>query len=311
MIAAWSTGRGSEGRNTFVMRKGTRVSSEVIVDTSRGKVCGIVEEGVACFLGIPYAAAPVGLNRFRAPIAPAAWDGVLPAKTYGPTPPKPAYPAPFNELLRDPIVPGEGCLNLNVWTPDPGALGLPVMVWIHGGAFLYGSSAVTEYDGATFARDGVVCVTINYRLGVEGFADLPGAPANRGLLDQIAALEWVQENIDRFGGDPGKVTIFGESAGGMSVTTLLSLRRGRDLFHRAIAQAALGTSRSPPPMPRSSSTSSPAGWRSRRPLMALPPSHQKRSSPYRPRSRTRSTPHLTQTVGVRPRSRPVACPSFR
>jgi para-nitrobenzyl esterase len=222
------------------MRKDARVSSEVIIGTSRGKVCGIVEEGVARFLGIPYAAAPVGLNRFRAPIAPAAWDGVLPARAYGPTPPKPVYPPPLNELLRDPIVPGEGWLNLNVWTPDPGALGLPVMVWIHGGAFLYGSSAVTKYNGATFARDGVVCVTINYRLGVEGFADLPGAPANRGLLDQIAALEWVQENIARFGGDPGKVTIFGQSAGGISVTTLLSLRRGRDLFHRAIAQSGAG-----------------------------------------------------------------------
>jgi para-nitrobenzyl esterase len=165
---------------------------------------------------------------------------VRPAKTYGPTPPKPGYPPPFNELLSDPIVPGEGCLNLNVWTPDPGACGLPVMVWIHGGAFLNGSSTVTKYNGTTFARDGVVCVTINYRLGVEGFADLPGAPANRGLLDQIAALEWVQENITRFGGDPSKVTLFGESAGGMSVTTLLSLTRARGLFHRAIAQSGAG-----------------------------------------------------------------------
>ena len=214
--------------------------NEVIVDTRHGKVGGTVEKGVARFLGIPYAAAPFGPNRFRAPVTPSTWDGVLPAKAYGPTPPKPVSPKPFSELLRDPIVPGEGCLNLNVWTPDPGACGLPVMVWIHGGSFRTGSSTVTKYNGATFARDGVVCVTINYRLGVEGFADLPGAPANRGLLDQIAALEWVQENIARFGGDPGKVTIFGESAGGMSVTTLLSLDRGQGLFHRAIAQSGAG-----------------------------------------------------------------------
>src|SRR6202034_439644 len=113
----------------------------------------------------------------------------------------------------------------------------PVMVWIHGGAFANGNNALPMYDGHAFARDGVVLVSINYRLGVDGFALLPDAPANRGLLDQIAALEWVRDNIAAFGGDPGNVTAFGESAGAMSVTTLLSLPRARGLFAKAITQS--------------------------------------------------------------------------
>jgi carboxylesterase type B len=208
-----------------------------IVATSSGKVRGSVEEGVARFLGVPYAAAPFGDNRFKGPVAPEPWDGVRDALAYGPTAPKPEGRAFLADLLDDPIVPGEECLNLNIWAPE-GAAGLPVMVWIHGGAFRSGSGAVAHSDGTNFARDGVVCVTINYRLGVEGFAHLPGAPANRGLLDQIAALEWVRDNIAAFGGDPGNVTVFGESAGGMSVTTLLSMDLG--LFHKAIAQSGGG-----------------------------------------------------------------------
>ncbi|WP_433230418.1 carboxylesterase/lipase family protein [Actinomadura formosensis] len=211
---------------------------EAVVETSYGKVRGTTRDGVTAFLGIPYAAPPFGPNRFRAPRPPRPWDGVRPAVEYGPTAPKPGYPKPFDALLPDPDIPGEDCLNLNVWTPDPGGSGLPVMVWIHGGAFRNGSGAVPLYSGHAFARDGVVCVTINYRLGVEGFANLPGAPLNRGLLDQIAALEWVRDNIAGFGGDPGRVTVFGESAGGMSVTTLLSLDLG--LFRRAIAQSGAG-----------------------------------------------------------------------
>lgn len=211
---------------------------EPIVGTTSGKIRGTMRSGVARFLGIPYAAPPFGANRFRPPAPARRWEGVRDAFAYGPTAPKPPYAPPFDVLLPDPTIAGDDCLNLNVWTPDPGAAGLPVMVWIHGGAFRNGSGAVDIYDGANFARDGVVCVTINYRLGVEGFAHLPGAPSNRGLLDQIAALEWVQENIAAFGGDPGKVTVFGESAGGMSVTTLLSLRLG--LFRRAIAQSGAG-----------------------------------------------------------------------
>ena len=137
-----------------------------------------------------------------------------------------------------PNIPGDDWLSLNVWTPglDGSA---PVLVWIHGGAFVNGNSAVPMYDGHTFARDGVVMVTINYRLGVDGFALLPDAPApaNRGLLDQVAALEWVRDNIAAFGGDPARVTIFGESAGGMSVTMLLGMPRARGLFGGVIAQS--------------------------------------------------------------------------
>ncbi|WP_153531360.1 carboxylesterase/lipase family protein [Actinomadura macrotermitis] len=209
-----------------------------VVQTAYGKVRGSVTGGVSAYLGIPYAAPPFGANRFRPPQPPRPWDGVRDATAYGPTAPKPPYPRPYDRLLPDPAIPGEDCLNLNVWTPDPGATGLPVMVWIHGGAFRNGSGAVDIYNGANFARDGVVCVTLNYRLGVEGFAHLPGAPANRGLRDQIAALEWVRDNIAAFGGDPGQVTVFGESAGAMSVLTLLSLDLG--LFRRAIAQSGSG-----------------------------------------------------------------------
>lgn len=140
---------------------------------------------------------------------------------------------PYDVLLTNPLIPGTDCLNLNVWTP--GGSGLPVLVWIHGGAFRNGSNASPGYDGTAFARDGVVVVSINYRLGVQGFGVVDDAPSNRGLLDQIAALEWVQENIAAFGGDPGRVTVAGQSAGGMSVATLMSVRQG--LFQRAIVQS--------------------------------------------------------------------------
>ncbi|MET9606913.1 carboxylesterase family protein [Streptomyces sp. NPDC006512] len=208
------------------------------VETAYGTVAGQVEDGIARFLGIPYAAAPVGTLRFAAPAPPEPWEGVRDAFAFGPTPPKPSIEGQLGELMPDPSVPGDEWLNLNVWSPDldPDA-GLPVMVWIHGGAFTTGSSAVTAYDGATFARDGVVCVTLNYRLGVDGFGYIPDAPlpANRGLHDQIFALRWVRDNIARFGGNPGDVTVFGESAGAMSVLTLLALDLG--LFHKAIAQS--------------------------------------------------------------------------
>ncbi len=159
---------------------------------------------------------------------------------YGATVPKPPYFPPFDVLLPEPAIEGTDCLNLNVWTPEVGQAGLPVMVWIHGGSFANGSGAVSWYDGSRFARDGVVCVTINYRLGSDGFLYLGDGNANRGLLDQIAALTWVQENIAAFGGDPQNVTIFGESAGGMSVSTLLSMPRAAGLFRRAIPQSGAG-----------------------------------------------------------------------
>ena len=212
-------------------------AGNLVVTTRQGQLRGEVRDGVAAFKGIPYAAPPFGPNRFQPPRRPQSWDGLRDAIEYGLVPPQPPYAAPFDQLLGDQGRPGEDCLNLNVWTRDPGGHGLPVMVWIHGGAFMRGSGALPIYDGSRFAKAGVVCVTINYRLGVDGFLYLGDGTANRGLLDQIAALEWVQENIEAFGGDPTRVTIFGESAGAFSVATLLAMPRARGFFKRAIAQS--------------------------------------------------------------------------
>lgn len=214
--------------------------ADTIVQTKEGAVRGASENGVAAFKGIPYAAPPFGPNRFQAPQPHAAWEGVRDALEYGPTAPKPPYFPPFDAILPEPAIPGEDCLNLNIWTPDPNASGLPVLVWVHGGAFSNGSGAISVYEGSKFARDGVVCVTINYRLGADGFLFLGDGIGNLGILDQIAALQWVQENISAFGGDPAKVTIAGESAGGFSVTTLLSLPQTKGLFRSVIAQSGAG-----------------------------------------------------------------------
>lgn len=211
-----------------------------IVKTHSGSVRGSVAGNILSFKGIPYAAPPFGANRFQPPQPVTPWDGVRDALTFGPTVPKPPYFPPFDVLLSEPAIAGEECLNLNIWTPETGDARLPVMFWIHGGAFANGSSAVPTYDGSSFARDGVVCVTINYRLGVDGFLFLGDGISNLGILDQIAALKWVQENIAAFGGDPGNVTIFGESAGAMSVGTLLSMPQAAGLFRRAIAESGAG-----------------------------------------------------------------------
>jgi len=213
---------------------------ECVIDTPKGRVRGTMRDGVAAFKGIPYAAPPFGPDRLEPPLPARPWDGVRDALSFGPTPPQPPYRPPFDDMLHNPVLPGDDCLNLNIWTPEPGSARLPVMVWIHGGAFTNGSGAVPTYDGRAFARDGIVCITINYRLGVEGFAQIAGAPSNRGLLDQVAALEWVRDSIAPFGGDPDNVTIFGESAGGMSVASLLSMPRAEGLFRRAIAQSGAG-----------------------------------------------------------------------
>jgi para-nitrobenzyl esterase len=199
-----------------------------------------MRDGVASFRGVPYAASPFDARRFAAPGPPPVWEGERDATRYGPTAPKPPYPVPIDTILPEPVIPGKQCLNLNVWTADPGTRGLPVLVWIHGGAFVNGSGAVGGYDGSSFARDGVVCVTINYRLGVDGFALIDGTLANRGLLDQVAALEWVRENIEAFGGDPARVTVAGESAGAMSIATLIAMPPSRGLFGRAILQSGAG-----------------------------------------------------------------------
>ncbi|MFT4126158.1 MAG: carboxylesterase family protein [Gordonia sp. (in: high G+C Gram-positive bacteria)] len=216
------------------------------VQTKAGTVRGTVVAGVASFKGIPFAAPPVGDRRFRAPEPAASWSGVRDASAYGPTAPQPGYPPPLDELLANVIIDGDDYLNLNVWTPEqaipaPGEADRgrrPVMVWIHGGAFVCGSGAV--YDGTAFARDGVVLVTINYRLGAEGFLWFGEGTPNLGILDQIAALEWVRDNITAFGGDPDAVTIFGESAGAMSVATLLAMPGAQGLFRRAIVQSGGG-----------------------------------------------------------------------
>ena len=215
----------------------TEMTQSPVVRLTDGLVRGKAESGVAAFLGIPYAAAPFGADRMRPPQPVPPWEGERDATAYGPTVPKGDYPPQYTELFPEVVIAGDDCLNLNVWTPGPGAAGLPVLVWIHGGSFMNGSGSVAEYDGTAFARDGVVCVTVNYRLAAEGFLFFDDGTANLGLLDQLAALRWVQDNIAAFGGDPARVTVAGESAGAMSVTTLLAMPLADGLFARAITQS--------------------------------------------------------------------------
>lgn len=213
-----------------------------VVDTTYGSVNGVVRNGVHAFLGVPYAAAPERERRFRPPEPPAPWGGVRPSR-YGDVVRQAKAPGKFGDLFLPPNPQGSSSLNLNVWTPDPGSVGLPVMVWIHGGAFTIGSGSDGVYNGSRFAADGVVTVTINYRLGVDGFLHIDPAwegSGNFGMLDQIAALRWVQDNIAAFGGNPSQVTIAGESAGGMSVGTLMAMPQAEGLFRRAIPQSGAG-----------------------------------------------------------------------
>ncbi|MFJ5838224.1 carboxylesterase/lipase family protein [Streptomyces shenzhenensis] len=209
-----------------------------VVDTPYGAVRGRYERGVAVFRGIPYAAPPFGPRRFRPPEPPHPWDGVRDAGSFGPTAPKPPYSEAFAHYLSDPVVPGDDCLNLNVWTPEPGpAARLPVLVWLHGGALTRGSSAVPVYDGHAFARDGVVLVSLNYRLGVEGYGLFPDAPANPGLRDQLAALRWVHASVAAFGGDPDRITLAGQSAGAISIGALIAAPQAQGLVRRAVLQS--------------------------------------------------------------------------
>ncbi len=210
-----------------------------VVTTRAGKTRGAFADGVYSFKGIPFAAAPMGANRFQPPQPITPWSGVRDALTFGPKPPQALYPPEIVVLLPPELTPaGEDCLTLNIWSPDLGAAKLPVMVWIPGGEFeFHATGASPWYDGSRFTADGVVCVTINYRVGAEGFLSLGEGQANRGLLDQIAALDWVRENIAAFGGDPEHVTIFGESAGAISVCMLLAMPRAEGLFRRAIAES--------------------------------------------------------------------------
>jgi para-nitrobenzyl esterase len=218
----------------------SEMARQPVVRLKDGAVRGQAGGGVSAFLGIPYAAPPFGANRMRPPQPVRPWAGERDATAFGPTVPKGDYPPQYALLFPEVVIGGDDCLNLNVWTPDPGAAGLPVLVWIHGGSFMNGSGSVGAYDGTAFARDGVVCVTINYRLAAEGFLFLGDGTASLGLLDQLAALRWVRDNIAAFGGDPARVTVAGESAGAMSVTTLLSMPLAEGLFARAIAQSGAG-----------------------------------------------------------------------
>jgi para-nitrobenzyl esterase len=209
--------------------------------TTRGLVRGRAEDGLAVFRGIPFAQPPTGRLRFAAPEPATPWDGVREAFSFGSPPPQSTTYGPAPEPS------GDEWLTLNIWTPatDPAAR-RPVLVWIYGGAYKVGSAEIPAYSGARLAREGeVVVVTFNYRTGTEGFAQFQGAPANRGLLDQIAALEWVRDNIAAFGGDPDLVTVFGQSAGAGSVASLLAAPRAAGLFCRAIAQSVPGIYHTP------------------------------------------------------------------
>lgn len=205
---------------------------DVDVEVTGGAVRGRTEADLAVFRGIPYATPSV---RFGAPQPVLAWDGVREAIRFGPPPPQSG--AFGMDTLAEA---GDEWLTVNVWSPDCGGR-LPVMVWIQGGAYTFGMSGLPEYDGSNLAHGGIVLVTFNYRVGLEGFGFIAGTPANRGLLDQVAALEWVHRNISAFGGDPGQVTVFGQSAGAGSVAALLAMPRAAGLFHRAIAQSVPGT----------------------------------------------------------------------
>jgi para-nitrobenzyl esterase len=219
-------------------RKPTMTETAPEIRTTAGLVRGRTEDGLAVFRGIPFAQPPVGELRFAAPRPVKAWDGVRETVSFGPPPPLSLLAGPPSGRAT-----GDDWLTVNVWSPQPetGAA-LPVMVWIYGGAFQFGHAGDPAYNGARLAGEaGVVLVTLNYRAGVDGFGLLQGTPANRGLLDQVAALEWVRENIAAFGGDPGQVTVFGQSAGGGSVASLLAMPRAAGLFRRAIAQSASGT----------------------------------------------------------------------
>jgi para-nitrobenzyl esterase len=210
------------------------VTDDVTAHTAQGRLRGTRDGKALRFLGIPYAESPLTAGRFAAPLPDGRWDGIRDALAYGATSPQPDRGV---TLIPEPIIPGDNELNLNVFTPDLGAAGLPVFVWIHGGGFFGGCNASPWYRGGPFTRDGVVLVSINYRLGAEGFLEVPGAAVNRAVRDWVRALEWVQENIAAFGGDAAKVTIGGQSAGGGACATLLGVPAARGLFRGAVCMS--------------------------------------------------------------------------
>lgn len=218
-------------------------ADNIVVQTQAGKVQGKSVNGISIFKNIQFAAAPVGNLRFAAPVKPVPWEVTRDAITSGPTPPFPT--SKEGDIDNKPVfgnnwVKGNNYLTTNVWTPDTKGNRLPVMVYIYGGAFVLGASDVPLFDGTNFAKKGVVMVSFNYRLGIEGFLKINGVPTNIGIRDQIAALKWVQDNITAFGGNPDNVTVFGESAGAISVGVLLTSPAAKGLFKRAIMQSGSG-----------------------------------------------------------------------
>ena len=221
----------------ILVRPAAAVAEAAVTRTAQGRLRGVRDGAALRFLGIPYAQPPLAAGRFTAPVPHPAWDGVRDALEFGATSPQPDRGI---TLIPEPVIPGDNELNLNVFTPDLGAAGLPVLVWIHGGGFFGGCNASPWYRGVSFATAGVVLVSINYRLGAEGFLEVPGAAVNRAVRDWVRALEWVQENVAAFGGDPAKVTIAGQSAGGSACATLLGVPAAAGLFRAAICMSRGG-----------------------------------------------------------------------
>ncbi len=214
----------------------------MIKQVKSGNIRGECSDRICRFLGVPYAAPPVGALRFEAPQPVTPWTDTRDATRPGPSAPHKIGKFPQIDivgLIGEGGEPGDDYLTLNVWAPEK-AEGRPVMVFIHGGGFVVGSKDAPVHDGSAFARDGIVCVAINYRLGIDGFLPIPGVPTNLGLRDMIAALGWVRDNIDVFGGDPGNVTAFGESAGAMAIANLIASPLSTGLFRRAIVQSGHG-----------------------------------------------------------------------
>jgi para-nitrobenzyl esterase len=241
MRAGW-IGGAAVAAMALVVAGAVSAAETVTIDT--GALKGVTAEGVVSFRGIPYAAPPVGSLRWRPPAPAKPWSGVRSADQNGAL-----CMQKYNKTDNGvgPLPMSEDCLTLNVFAPA-GATKLPVMVWIHGGGLVNGSGTAALYDGAHLAQQGVVVVSMNYRLGRFGFFAHPALTAeahgsalgNYGFMDQIAALKWVKRNIKAFGGDPGNVTLFGESAGGVSVNHLMLIPEARGLFHKAIVQSGVG-----------------------------------------------------------------------